>query len=315
MQRLVNDPTGALTTGRPAIRMGATEWALIVLHSIMWGSAYFFGAIAIRELPPLTVTAFRLIPACLIVVGVCLAVGNRIPMTADYWRRSFVLGLFNNMLPMLLILWAQAQVTGGVAAVFNATSPLFAVVLAHFVTADERLTSRTVAGIAAGILGVAVLVGTDVTSGATGGALAKVALLAAAGCYAISGVYARRFPEPPFVIASGQMLSALVLAMPIALLVDQPWQIAAPSPGAMAAVLAMGTFGSAFAALLYFTVLRRAGATNTLLVTLLLPLTPIVLGAIFLGDELHAREIAGAALIGLALVILDGRVWQRLAGR
>jgi drug/metabolite transporter (DMT)-like permease len=160
-----------------------------------------------------------------------------------------------------------------------------------------------------------VLVGTDVTSGATGGALAKVALLAAAGCYAISGVYARRFPEPPFVIASGQMLSALVLAMPVALLVDQPWQIAAPSTGAMAAVLAMGTFGSAFAALLYFTVLRRAGATNTLLVTLLLPLTPIVLGAMFLGDELHAREIAGAALIGLALVILDGRVWQRLAGR
>ena len=293
--------------------MGAIEWTLIVLHSIMWGSAYFFGAIALRELPSLTITAFRLIPACIIVVGVCWMAGNRIPRTAEYWRRMLVLGVTNNVLPMMLILFAQHQVSGGIAAVFNAMTPLIAVVLAHFVTVDEKFTSHKGVGIAAGIIGVSVLVGADITSGASGGVVAKLALLGAAAAYAISGLFARKTSrEPPFVIAAGQMLSALIISMPLALMVDQPWTLPIPTASAWGAVLGMGVFGSAVAALLYFTVLKRAGATNTLLVTLLLPLTPILLGAAFLGERLSTREWAGAAIIGAALVILDGRLIRKL---
>lgn len=113
-------------------------------------------------------------------------------------------------------------------------------------------------------------------------------------------------------IAAGQMLSALIISMPLALMVDQPWTLPIPSASAWGSVLGMGVFGSAIAALLYFTVLKRAGATNTLLVTLLLPLTPILLGATFLGERLSTREWVGAAIIGAALVILDGRLIRKL---
>jgi drug/metabolite transporter (DMT)-like permease len=291
--------------------MGAAEWSLIVLHSIMWGSAYFFAAIAVPEIPPLTITAFRLIPACTIVVAACLIVRNWVPFEWHFWRRMFALGLVNNIIPMLLILYAQHQVTGGIAAVFNAMTPLLAVILAHFVTTDEKFTGHKIAGILAGILGVSVLVGADITSGATGSVLAKVALLGAAAAYAIAGVFARTTSrEPPFVIAAGQMLSALVISMPLALTIDQPWTLPQPSWQAVGAVICMGMFGSALAALLYFTLIRRAGATNTLLVTLLLPLTPIMLGVTFLGERLSAREMSGAAIIGLALIILDGRAFN-----
>jgi drug/metabolite transporter (DMT)-like permease len=317
MQRLVTD-AATLTSGpQPPLRLGAVEWALIFLHSMMWGSAYFFGALALRDLPPLTITAYRLIPACIIVVGVCLLAGYRIPRTLDYWRRMFFLGLVNNMVPMALILWAQHQVSGGIAAVFNATAPLFGVILAHFLTADEKLHAGKIVGILTGVAGVAVLVGVDVATGlggggTTGSVFAKAALLAAAACYAIASVVARTSShEPPFVIASGQMLSAFVVAMPLALIVDRPWLLPTPSLTAIGGVIGMGVCGSAFAAMLYFTVLRRAGATNTLLVTLLLPLTPILLGAAFLDDTLAPREIAGAAIIGLALLVLDGRLFKR----
>lgn len=141
MQRLVTESAARTPNPAPTLTMGAIEWTLIVLHSIMWGSAYFFGAIALRELPSLTITAFRLIPACIIVVGVCWMAGNRIPRTAEYWRRMLVLGVTNNVLPMMLILFAQHQVSGGIAAVFNAMTPLIAVVLAHFVTVDEKFTA------------------------------------------------------------------------------------------------------------------------------------------------------------------------------
>jgi drug/metabolite transporter (DMT)-like permease len=158
------------------------------------------------------------------------------------------------------------------------------------------------------------LVGADVLGEFGGGGLAKLALLAAALCYAISGVYARRFPRyPPQNLAAGQLMGALALSMPIALVVDQPWMLALPSAKAAGAVAAMGLFASALAALCYFTVLKRAGATNAMLATLLVPLTPIALGGLFLGETLTPWELAGASIIAVALLIIDGRLFGRLA--
>lgn len=298
------------------LTLGTAEWLLIMLHSILWGASFFFGAVAIREVPSLSITGFRAIPASIIVVGVCLSMGLAIPLKASYWGRMFVLGILNNIAPMLLILWAQHQVASGVAAVFNATTPLFVVVIAHFVSADERFTWNKGLGLLVGIAGVSVLVGTNVTSGATGSVLAKAALLGAAMCYAFAGIFARKTSrEAPFVIAAGQLVAALAMALPLALFVDRPFALPMPSAAAIGAVLGIGVFSSAFASLVYFTVIKRAGATNGLLVTLLLPITPIVLGALFLGEHLAAREFIGAAIIALALVILDGRLLRRFFDR
>jgi drug/metabolite transporter (DMT)-like permease len=297
-----------------SLQMGAAEWALVGLHALLWGTAFFFAELAIPELPALTITAFRLLPASFILAGACWWLGYRFPATWRDWGQLVLLAAVNNVTPMLLILWAQREVTGGIAAVFNATTPLFGVFLAHVFTQDERLSILKVSAILIGISGVALLVGADVFEGLGSSGLSKLALLGAALCYAAAGVYARRFPQyPPQVLAVGQMIGALMLSMPLALLVDQPWMLSPPSATAAAAVVGMGLFSSALAGLCYFTVLKRAGATNAMLATLLVPVTPIVLGGLFLGEALTPREITGGCIIALALLTIDGRLFGRLA--
>jgi drug/metabolite transporter (DMT)-like permease len=304
--------------------MGGAEWGLLVLHSALWGSAFFFGAIAIRELPPLTITSLRLLPAVVITLSICLALKHKLPATLREWGAFVLFASVCNVGPFLLILWAQREVTGGIAAVGNATAPLFGALLAHVFTGDEKLNPHKLAGLAAGITGVAILVGGDLFSGSTVAILAKAALLAAAFSYAVAGVVARLYFShyAPTVLATGQMAGALILSLPLALLFERPWALALPSWPALGAVAGMGLFASALASLCYFSLLQRAGASNALLATILLPLTPIALGALFLGEVLSAREIAGAIVIGAALVMIDGRALafgvrrgQALAGR
>ncbi len=312
MQKSVNDAARPL-----ALRMGGTEWALLVVQSMLWGSAFFFAELAIPELPPLTITAFRLLPATLIVFTVCFALGARLPATLGEWRRFIMFSSLNNVGPFLLILWAQREVSGGVAAIFNSTAPLFGVFLAHALTHDEKISAAKLAGISTGIIGVAVLVGADVFTGSAHATLAKLALLAAALCYALSGVVVRlHFRQyGPYTMAAGQMAGALMITMPLALLIEHPFALPMPSGTAIGAVAGMGLFSSALAALCYFNLLHRAGATNALLATILLPLTPIGLGAVFLGELLSAREVIGALIIGAALIMIDGRMFRRWQAR
>jgi len=311
MQKIAPGPA----TSPPLLRMGPAEWALLVLHSVLWGSAFFFIAIANREWPALSITALRLVPAAVILLGIVWARGLRMPASVPEWGRFVLLAAFNNFIPFVLIVWAQHEVSGGLAAVFNATTPVFALFLAHLYTHDEKLSANKLAGLALGIAGVAVLVAPDLLAGSRAGLLAKLALIAAALCYAAAAIYARSFAHhPSLVIAAGQMTGALILSAPIALLIDRPWTLPAPGSAALAAIIGTGVFASALASICYFTILKRAGATNALLVTLLLPMTPIVLNGLFLGEHMSLREFAGALVIGLALVVIDGRLVRRAAG-
>ena len=161
-----------------------------------------------------------------------------------------------------------------------------------------------------GIAGVGILMGRDVLAGASADLMARLALIAAPLCYVCANIFVRRRlgAYPPFVIAVMQMLGAVVVAMPLALAIDRPWESPMPSAAALAAIVGMGVLGSALPSLCHFTVLQRAGATNASLVTLIMPLTPIVLGWVFLGERLSATDIAGALVIAAALIIIDGRV-------
>jgi len=305
--------TAAMSSAGP--RMGAAEWALLTLHSVLWGSSYFFIDIARTELPVLTITAFRLIPALAVMGLVLRAYRLRMPSETARWVPFVPLALFNNVGPTILIVLAQREVTGGLAAVLNATTPLFGVFLAHMLTADERLSGSKLAGILVGIAGVAIVVGPDALHGSAAGLIAKLSLLGAALCYALAAIYARRrfTGVAPLVVATGQIACGLAISLPLALIIDRSWTLPWPSLPATGAVLGMGIINSAFAAICYFSLVRRAGATNALLVTLLLPLTPIVLGNLVLGQTLAPREIWGAAVISLALIVIDGRLWRWLA--
>jgi drug/metabolite transporter (DMT)-like permease len=302
--------SGGASGTRAPLRLGAVEWGLIALQSMLWGSSYFFIAVAQPELPALTIAALRTIPASLALMTIVLSLGYRMPATLAEWRLFIFFATFNTVLPFVLIVWGQARATGGMAAILNASAPLFGIFLAHILTQDEKLSGNKVAGILLGLVGVGILVGYDFALGDADDVLARLALLAAPLCYVLANIYARnRLGQyPPFVIAMMQMVASIFVAMPLALVVDQPWTLPLPSWNALGAILGMAIFGSALASLCHFTVLQRAGAANASLVTLIMPLTPIILGSIFLGERLTPRDMLGAAVIAAALLVIDGRL-------
>lgn len=296
--------------------MGATEYGLIALQSMLWGSSYFFVAVARDALPPITMSALRLVPASLILLAIVGWFRIRLPATRDEWRAILWFCLANNVVPFLLVIIGQRSVAGGTAAIFNATVPLFAVFLAAYFIPDERLSWRRVIGILIGITGVAILVGGGLGD-QKGDILAKAALIGAAACYAVANVYGRLKLQgfAPFSLACAQMLGSFAIASVLAIVFEQPWTLPAPSTNAFLSIMGMGIFSSALASLCHLTVLKRAGATNAVLVTIILPITPMLLGWLFIGEKISLREAIGALVIASALVYIDGRAFQWLRYR
>lgn len=294
---------------RPVMAMGATEWGFLLALSILWGGTYFFAKVAVAALPPLTVVLVRVAIAAVALLAVVKASGLGVPRNAHLWRTFLVMGAINNVVPFGLLFWAQTEIASGLAAILNATTPLFTVLFAQVAAPGERLTLARLGGVLCGCLGVTLLVGPDALSGLGNAVLAQLACLAAAVSYAVAGLFGRRFRGVPApVTAFGQVAASTVLTLPLVLVFDRPWTLPAPGLQVWGALIGLGTLGTALAYILYFRILAAAGATNLLLVTFLIPVSAIALGTIFLGETLDARHFAGMATIGLGLAAIDGRV-------
>jgi drug/metabolite transporter (DMT)-like permease len=297
-------------------RMATRDWLMLLLCSVCWGSAYTFNKLIIPEIAPLTITAGRLAIACVFLTALVRLSGHVLPPFGRAWLPFFVFTLFSNVIPFVMVLKGQKETASGLAAVLGATTPLFLIILAHLFTTDERMEPRKLAGVLVGIIGVAVVMGADALAGWSTALGAKLLLVAASVLYAIGAVYSKRLVgHPPLVIAAMQMTCGLLISAPMALLIDQPWTQAMPSQRALLALAGTAIIGSSFAAVTYFHVLRRAGATNAMFVTLLVPVTPILLGGMLYGERLLLRELAGATIIAAALLIIDGRLTDMLWAR
>jgi drug/metabolite transporter (DMT)-like permease len=299
-------------TPSPAIHrtMTAAEWAMLVVLSVLWGGSFFFVGVAVHALPPFTIVLLRVAVAALALAAVARIAGIPLPRETRVWGALAVVSLLNNVLPFTLIVWAQTLIPSGLASILNATTPLFTVLVAHACTTDEKLTRGRLSGVLLGFLGVAVLLGGTLRPAASGEVLAELACLAAALSYAFAGVYGRRFRAmgvPPLATAAGTVTVASLVMLPLALAVDRPWSLPAPPAGALAAVLALGILSTAVAYILYYRILATAGATNLLLVTLLIPVSAILLGVLVLGEAVAPRQAAGMAMIALGLAAIDGR--------
>ena len=299
----------------PSPVMGPREWVLLVTLSVLWGGSFFFAEVALVDLAPLTVVVGRVaIAALALTIGIYVT-GGRLPGGRGLWGAFLVMGALNNAIPFSLIVWGQVHIDSGLAAILNATTPLFTVLLAHVLTADERLTPARLAGVLIGLAGVAVLIGPDALQGLGAQALAQLAVVAAAVSYACAGIFGRRFKTVTSAQASaGMLIGATVWMLPLALLVDQPWTLA-PGPVSLAAVAAMALLCTALAYLFYFKILAAAGATNLLLVTFLIPVSALLLGVFILGEDPAWTAYAGMALIFAGLAAIDGRLWGRLRRR
>lgn len=279
-------------------------WLLLLTLAAIWGGGFFFADIALRELPPLSIAWSRVVLGALFLVLMLRLGGQPWPRR---WRAYATMGLLNNVLPFSLIFLGQATVGGAAAAVLNATTPACVVLVAHL-TGDERMTLARGAGVILGVVGVALMIGLDSLSGMGSAAGPALLILVAAVSYAFAGLYGRRFRgEPPLVTAAGQVISSAVLLAPVALLVDRPWTLPMPGGVTWLALAALGLLATAVAYRLYFTILALAGATNLLLVTLLIPPSTMALRAIFLGMAVGLPELAGFAVIALSLAAIDGR--------
>ncbi|HET6222376.1 MAG TPA: DMT family transporter [Dongiaceae bacterium] len=310
-----NRATAQVATMSGAVNraMGAREWLLLIVLSLLWGGSFFFAELALGELPPLMVVLGRVGFAALALNLVLLVTGRALPRDPRTWGAFFGMGLLNNLIPFSLIFWGQTEIASGLAAILNATTPLFGVVLAHVLTRDERMTAGRLGGVLLGLAGVAVMIGPDALKGLGLDVLAEIAVLGAALSYACAGIFGRRFRGlPPLVTATGQVTATTLMMLPVALALDRPWLLPLPGAVTWTALLGLALVCTALAYVLYFRILATAGATNLLLVTFLIPVSALFLGMTILGERLDPRDFAGMALIGLGLAAIDGRPLARV---
>jgi len=291
--------------------MSGRDWAILLVLSVLWGGSFFFIEIAIGTVAPLTLVLIRVAIAAAFLWAWLLVRRERIKLPPGAASALLVLALLNNVVPFVLFAWAQKEITGGLASILNATTPIWGVVVAHLFTADERATPAKVAGVLLGFAGVAVMIGGDLLGQIGTSALAQLACLFSTLCYALAGVWARRFRAmgvSPAAVSTGQLTAAALVMLPLVLIFEPPGLSPAPSAEAWIALVALALFCTSLAYILYFKLLASAGATNSLLVTFLIPVTAILLGALILDESLEPRHFAGMVLIGAGLAAIDGRL-------
>ena len=300
---------------KPEIKpMSLFEWLLLLILSILWGGSFFFIGVAVKALPPLTIVALRVSLASMVLLALSRGMGLRLPKKAKVWAAFFCMCLLNNVIPFSLIVWGQTHIASGPASILNATTPLFTVIAAHILTRDEKLTILKITGVIIGFAGVVLMIGHGALKEMGTSFFAQLAVLGAAISYSLAGIYGRRFSQlgiKPILTATSQVTASSVLLVPIAIFAEKPFSLPMPGLEVWLAVVALAVVSTALAYILYFRILSAAGATNVLLVTLLIPVSAVLLGIAFLGERLETQDFIGMGLIGVGLLAIDGRVFRK----
>ncbi|MDH6269218.1 drug/metabolite transporter (DMT)-like permease [Rhizobium sp. SG_E_25_P2] len=299
----------AKAADQPKSAISPLAWALLILLGLLWGGSFFFARVAVQHVPPLTLALSRFVIAA-IALHIYLRGRNGFYQTLRSRAGSFLLlGLLNNAIPHSFIFIGQTHIGAGLASILNATTPVWTVLIAHALTRDEKLTGAKLVGVALGLSGAVLLFSPHLGAGADAPLWAIALPLLAAVSYGFAAIFSKRFRGvEPTAIAAGQLTASTLIMTPVALIVDQPWSLPLPPPGALAAMLALALVSTAFAYILFFRIIALAGATNASLVTLLVPPSAILLGMMFLDERLEMVEWAGMGVIALGLVVLDGRL-------
>ena len=293
-------------------RVDARDWSLLAVLSVLWGGSFFFNGAALRELPPLTLVFLRVALGAAMLLPLLRIQGIGFPKGVRGWKPFFVMGLLNNVIPFSLIVAGQIFIPSGLASILNATTPLFTV-LVMAAAGEEALQARRVAGVALGLAGVIVLRGWGIET-QTGQGLGILLCLGGALSYGFAALAARRMlkDSAPLGTATFQLMASTLMMAIVTGAVEQPWHLAMPGVATWLAVLGLAALSTALAYIVFFQIIQRSGATNVMLVTLLIPVTAILLGWLVLGEPLSMREIAGAIVIGSALIVIDGRALRML---
>jgi drug/metabolite transporter (DMT)-like permease len=291
--------------------MNRSDWLILLVLAVIWGGAFMFIGVAVKHVHPLTYVWLRLSIAAVAMWAFLRMKGQPLGLPREVWGSMLLLALLNNAIPFTLFGWGQTHIASGLASILNATTPIWGVVVAHLFTRDERMTPRKIAGVLLGFGGVATMLGPTLLANVGTDALAQLACVTASLSYALAAVWARRFRRmglSPISVTTGQLTAGALMMLPLALFIDQPWTQPFPPLVAIGSITALALLCTAFGYVLYFRLIDRAGATNALLVTLLVPPVAILLGALFLSEQLAVQDFLGLGLIALGLAAIDGRL-------
>lgn len=295
-------------------KLDGTGWLFIGILSILWGGAFFLIEVGLRSYPPTTLVFLRLALAVPPMWIATRMMGERLPREPRVWGLLAVVGALNCALPFVLFFWGQQYLDSGYASILNATTPLWGVITAHFLTQDEKATPARIIGVLIGMAGIVIMVGPAAMKGLSHNLLAQIACIISTIFYSFAAIYGRRLSQTeltPMAVATGQTMMAALMMAPIVAVVEQPWAMAAPRLDSTLAGVTLAIFSTALAYTLYFRLIDRSGASNAQLVAFLMPILAVILGIAFLGESLSGGQISGAALIAVGLAILDGRLVAR----
>lgn len=287
---------------------------MLLLLAAVWGGSFFFAEVALKEVPPLTVTMYRVVWAVPFLALIVFFKGILIPRSLKVWWSYLVMGALNNAIPFSLIFWGQTQIESGLASILNGTTAMFAAVISGLLLPDEPLTLKKILGASLGLVGVAFIMGMSALANFNLSNLAQLAILGATLSYAFAGVWGKTAlsGQPPLMNALGMLIGSTVLMIPIVLVFDGSPNLAL-SVEVWSALIGLAFLSTALAYILYFAVMVRAGTANLLLVTLLIPPFAVGLGALFLGEKLGIQAWIGFGIIAVGFAVTDGRLFSYLS--
>lgn len=283
--------------------------ALLLVLATLWGSSYTFIKVGVETIPPVTLIAVRtLIAACILVLVIRLR-GLALPRDAATWRLFLVQACFNSVVPFTLIAWAEQSIDAGLATILNSTTPIFTFMLTMLVVRHEAVTGRKMFGVAAGLAGICLIIGTEAFSGLGDQLPAQFAILAASMAYACAAIFGKNFKHlDPMMPAAGSMVCGAAILIPASLAIDQPWTLA-PSPESIGALLGLSVFSTALAFVIFFRLMQTLGSVGTTAQAYLRVPIGVAIGVVFLGETV--TQTAGIGLVcviaGLAAMTLPTR--------
>jgi drug/metabolite transporter (DMT)-like permease len=289
------------------------DWLIFIALGFLWGSSYLFIKIGVDHgLQPFTLITYRLLIGFVLLAAVVALFRESLPRDPRMYGHLFVMGVINIAIPFSLITWAELHVESSVAAVINGSVPLFVIVIAAIFLKGETITVNRLAGLAVGFIGVALIVGLDITDLGSSSAVGELALIGSTISYAFGAVYARAHVHGlrPMIPALFQVLFGLITTGTLAFVFEHPFS-AVPAPEALFSVVWLGLLGSGLAYLAFFRTLQRWGATRTSLVAYLLPVYGIALGTLVRSEPLTVEMLAGTALVIAGIALVNARVGTR----
>ncbi|MEH6583589.1 MAG: DMT family transporter [Halioglobus sp.] len=284
------------------------HWVLLTYLCIAWGFSFLLIAVALDSFPPVTLVTLRLLVGAGILYLIMRRQGLSLPRERRWWGYFVLLSIMGNLIPFTLISWAEVHISSGQAGLLMALMPISTMLLAHYFVAHEQLTPRRVAGVVAGFVGVGILVGGDSFTDFDGPALwAQVAMVVATFSYSVNAVYAKRLPPlNGLVMATGSLMVGALINLPIALMVDQPWQLQTSS-GAWMAVIALGFFSTGLATWVYFQLVSDCGPSFLAITNYIIPALSFAVGAFLLSEPVSVWQFVGLVVICSGIAISQPR--------